>query len=54
MPEKCFEKINIKTLISIDQNNPVRNFYRLEELQIFVLNLQKKNMNGKNFEKNKR
>ena len=42
MPEKCFEKINIKTLISIDQNNPVRNFYRLEELQIFVLNLPKK------------
>ena len=50
MNEKNFEKINIKTIISIQHYTPLRNFNQSEEIQIMGLNLPKK-LSDKNFGK---
>ena len=50
MNGKNFEKINIKTIISIQQCTPLRNFSQFDEIQITGPNLPKK-MSDKNFEK---
>ena len=41
MNEKDFKKINIKTVISVEQFTPLRNFSQFEEIQIMGLNLLK-------------
>ena len=50
MNEKNFENIDIKTVISIYQCTPLRNFNQLEEIQIMGPNCPK-NMSDKNFGK---
>ena len=52
MNDKTFEKIKIKTEISIQQSTPVPNFSQFEELQILGPNLPKK-YEWKEFWKNK-
>ena len=42
MNEKNFEKINIKTVISMQQWTPLRNCSQFEEIQIMGPNLPKK------------
>ena len=42
MNENNFEKINIKTVISMLQCTPLRNFNQLGEVQIMEPNLPKK------------
>ena len=49
MTDKKFEKINIKTVINIQQCTPLPNFSQFEEIQIMGPNLPKKH--DKNFGK---
>ena len=47
MNENFFEKMNIKTVISIQQCAPLRNFSQFEEIQIMGPNLSKKHESQK-------